>query len=45
MVTVLVSCGGGRKKNKQKKKICSGDMEEGWVFWLTLDSIFSSLRL
>jgi hypothetical protein len=30
MVTVLVSCGGGRKK----KKICSWDREEGWFFGL-----------
>jgi len=30
MVTVLVSCGGGRKK----KKICSGEREEGWFFGL-----------
>jgi hypothetical protein len=30
MVTVLVSCGGGRKK----KKIYSREREEGWFFGL-----------
>jgi hypothetical protein len=32
MVTMLVSCGKGRNKKKQKKKICSGEREEGWFF-------------
>jgi len=42
MVTVLVSCDEGRNKKKQKKKICSGEREEGWFFGF-LWTQFSSL--